>query len=59
MAQTTERMDKTEIARATTLEEMDKRQSRLFAVENSTEAMKIELKSTDVVITPYPKCGTT
>ncbi|MCZ6501610.1 MAG: sulfotransferase domain-containing protein [Gammaproteobacteria bacterium] len=53
MTETTER------TRATSLAEMDERQAKLFTEENFAEAMKFELKPTDVVITPYAKCGTT
>lgn len=53
-------MNKTpEKTRATSLAEMDERQAKLFTEENFAQAMKFKLQPTDIVITPYAKCGTT
>lgn len=53
-------MDKTtEKTRATSVAEMDARLAELFTEDNVDQATKFTLQPTDVVITPYAKCGTT
>ena len=45
--------------RATSLAELDEREARLFNKEDFALAKDVALRFTDVVITPYAKCGTT
>ncbi len=48
-----------EARRPVTLAEMELIMSRLFNEQNLQEGLKLQLQATDVVITPYSKCGTT
>jgi hypothetical protein len=53
-------MAETEIpARATNLDELDTVFSRMFDEQDTARALEVKLRPTDVVITPYAKCGTT
>lgn len=46
-------------ARATNLHELSVVLARLFDEEKTAQALEVKLRPTDVVITPYAKCGTT
>jgi hypothetical protein len=46
-------------ARATNLHELSVVFARLFDEEKTAQALEVKLRPTDVVITPYAKCGTT
>ncbi|MBV1882676.1 MAG: sulfotransferase domain-containing protein [Pseudomonadales bacterium] len=45
--------------RATSLEEMQKRLDLMFRKEEIVKGFGLQLKSSDIVITPFAKCGTT
>ena len=45
--------------RPTSLEEMRERQAKMFTKEEFAAGMALKLRPTDVVITPFAKCGTT
>lgn len=45
--------------RPTTLKEMRERQAKMLTKEEIGAGMALELRATDVVITPFAKCGTT
>lgn len=45
--------------RPTTLKDMRERQAKLFTREELAAGMALKLRPTDVVITPFAKCGTT
>ena len=45
--------------RPTTLAEMEERSARLFSAEHLQQGLSLKLRPTDVVITPFSKCGTT
>lgn len=49
----------TKPARATNLEELGAIFGRMFDEEGTAQALKVKLRPTDVVITPFAKCGTT
>lgn len=49
----------TEPARATNLEELGAIFGRMFDEEGTAQALTVNLRPTDVVITPFAKCGTT
>ncbi|UCH41373.1 MAG: sulfotransferase domain-containing protein [Gammaproteobacteria bacterium] len=46
-------------ARATNLDELSAIFARMFDEEDIAQALEVKLRPTDVVITPYAKCGTT
>jgi hypothetical protein len=46
-------------ARATSLEELGTKIELMFVKEEIVEGLKLKLRPTDVVITPFAKCGTT
>lgn len=48
-----------EARRPVTLEEMELCMGRLFTKADLQQGLELKLKPTDVVITPYSKCGTT
>lgn len=48
-----------EKARATSLEELGTIFARMFDEEGLAQSLKVRLRPTDVVITPFAKCGTT
>lgn len=48
-----------ELRRPVSVEEMEASQSKLFTEAAFEEGLRLALKPTDVVITPYGKCGTT
>ena len=49
----------TEKKRPTSLAEMRKRQAKMLTKEEVAAGMALKLRPTDVVITPFAKCGTT
>ncbi|MBE9540484.1 MAG: sulfotransferase domain-containing protein [Proteobacteria bacterium] len=47
------------LSRPASVEEMVARQAKLFTEEEVNEGLSLKLRRTDVVITPFAKCGTT
>ena len=48
-----------ELRRATSVEQMETLQAKLFTEEDVHKGLSLKLRPTDVVITPFGKCGTT
>ena len=46
-------------ARVTSLEELNAKIELMFVKEEIEEGLKLKLRPTEVVITPFAKCGTT